>query len=260
MTQGNASLVRVETRDGVQVVVFDRPDKKNALTLEMYATAAAALRAADEDLSVRVVVITGAGGIFTAGNDLGEFKESPPTSKDTPTFDFLGELVRARKPLIAAVPGAAVGIGTTLLLHCDLVYAAESATFRMPFVDLGLCPEGASSFLLPRIMGHARAAELLLLGKRFDAAEAHALGLVNAVVPDGELHDRASEAAHALARKPPGAVRSTKELLRRGSLAAVRRALEEEGDAFLERLQSPEAAEAFRAFFERRPPDFSPFE
>jgi enoyl-CoA hydratase/carnithine racemase len=260
MTEHDSPHVRLETRDGVRTIVFDRPDKKNALTLDMYAATAAALRAADEDPAIRVVVLTGSGGTFTAGNDLADFQKNPPTSTDTPVFAFLEELLRARKPLIAAVCGAAVGIGTTLLLHCDLVYAGRSAVFRMPFVDLGVCPEAGSSFLLPRILGQARAAELLLLGERFEADKALALGLVTAVTADDNLHELVAERAATLAKKPPGAVRLTKELLKRGHRAAVRQAMEDEGAEFLVRLRSPEAAEAFRAFFERRPPDFSAFE
>ena len=237
---------------------FDRPKRKNALTQEMYRLAAEALAEAESDPAVRAVLFSGAGGVFTSGNDLQDFAQSPPTSPDTPVLRFLQALVGAGKPLVAAVEGPAVGIGTTMLLHCDLVYAAPSARFRLPFVNLGLCPEGASSLLLPRMMGHARAAELLLLGEAFSATHAHEVGIVTAVVEDDVLaHARAR--VQELAALAPAAVRATKALMKRADAGAVEEALHGEAEVFLARLRSPEAAEAFKAFFERRAPDFSTF-
>ncbi len=260
MTRSTSPHVRLETQDRVRIITLNRPDKKNALTVDMYSATAHALRAAGSDSSIRVVVVTGANGVFTGGNDLADFRDDPPPSRETPAFEFLNALLEARKPLVAAVAGPAIGIGTTMLLHCDLVYAAKNATFRLPFVDLGLCPEAGSSYLLPRIAGQARAAELFLLGEVFDAAYARELGLVTRVVPDRDLWDHSLTCAKELARKPPGAVRLSKDLLKRGHRAAVREAMEVEGTAFLKRLRSPEAAEAFRAFFGQRPPDFSEFD
>ena len=245
--------------DGVRHLVLDRPAKKNALTRAMYARLADALAEAADDPAVRVVVLSGRGGVFTGGNDLGDFMQDPPTEPDSPVFRFLSAAVGFPKPLVAAVAGPAVGIGTTILLHCDLAYAAPDALFKMPFVDLGLVPEAASSLLLPRLAGPVRAAELLLFGDAFTAETAREVGLVNAVV-GGDVVEHALERARALARKPPAAVRQTKALLRRASAEEVGETMAYEGRLFVERLASPEAAEAFTAFFEKRAPDFSSFE
>ena len=248
---GDSPLVLSETSGGVTVVTFNRPAKKNALTREMYRLAYNQILEARRDANTRVLLLRGAEGAFTAGNDLGDFMNEPPTSQDTPVFRFLQALIGSEKPIIAAVAGPAIGIGTTMLLHCDLVYAAESARFRLPFVDLGLCPEGASSFLLPRMMGHQRAAELLLFGEAFSAAEAHTLGIVNRVVADAELDEWTLDRAKALAAKPEAAVRLTKRLLRSSTKDHVNKTLMVEGTEFLERLRSSEAATAFQAFFAR---------
>ncbi|HEX8299007.1 MAG TPA: enoyl-CoA hydratase [Rubricoccaceae bacterium] len=245
-------------RDGAVLhLVLDRPAKKNAITRAMYAGLADALDAAVTDSSVRAVVLSGTGGVFTAGNDLGDFLMDPPTGPESPVFRFLAAASTFPKPLIAAVEGPAVGIGTTVLLHCDLAYAAPSARFKMPFVDLGLVPEAASSLLLPRAAGPMRAAGWLLFGEVFSAEDALAGGLVNEIVADPTA--RALERAHTLAAKPPEAVRLTKALLRRADAAAVQDTMRVEGDRFRERLASPEAQEAFAAFFEKRAPDFSRF-
>lgn len=253
------SLV-LTARDGaVQRIQINRPEKKNALTADMYASIAAALKAAGADAGVRAVLIHGAGDAFTAGNDLQDFLANAPRVPDAPVFRFLEAVSHAEKPLVAAVSGVAVGVGTTMLLHCDLVYAAEGTKFALPFVNLGLCPEAASSFLLPSIVGYQRAAELLLLGEPFDAAKAHALGLVTEVVPAEILMMRAGDAARKLAEKPAASLRLTKRLMRRAWMPAIEAALAEEIRHFGERLGSPEAKEAFSAFLEKRKPDFSRF-
>ena len=248
-----------ETRDRVMRIEIARPEKKNALTQEMYKAMADALAAADGDAAVRVVLIHGARDCFTAGNDLKDFLDQPPHTETSPTFRFLRGLARFGKPLLAAVNGAAVGIGTTMLLHCDLVYAAPGARFQLPFVPLGLVPEAGSSFLLPYIAGYQRAAELLLLGQPFGADKAFAAGFVTAIVAESELFERARAAALAIAALPPAAVRATKALMRGRFVKRVSEAMDEEGKVFSERLTSPEAREAMTAFFEKRKPDFSRF-
>jgi enoyl-CoA hydratase/carnithine racemase len=237
---------------GVLTLTFHRPDKKNAFTHAMYTAAHEALLAADKDEAVRVVVLTGADGAFTAGNDLGDFLQHPPTGEDSPVFRYLRALVDLSKPVVAAVDGAAVGIGTTMLLHCDYVLATERARFSMPFVNLGLCPEGASSLLLPRMAGLALASELLMFGEPFDAATALRAGLVNRVVPAGLLAETTAERARALASKPVQALQVTKRLLREPLRAEVRAALSREGAEFIQRLASPEARDAFTAFLSKR--------
>ena len=235
-----------------------RPEKKNALTRAMYTALAEALDGAADDAGVRAVVLAGSGGAFTAGNDLFDFMMDPPKDETSPVFRFLRALVHFPKPLVAAVEGVAIGIGTTLLLHCDLAYAAPSARFKMPFVDLGLVPEAASSLLVPRLAGGRRASELLLLGDAFGAETAREIGLVNAVADDPVA--LATERAEALAAKPPAAVRLSKSLLRAPLRERVDAVIEEEAGLFVSRLQSPEAMEAFTAFMEKRAPDFSSFE
>jgi len=244
--------------DRVLHLTLDRPEKKNALTRAMYARLADALAEAAEDADVRAVVLSGRDGVFTGGNDLMDFVQEPPTGPESPVFRFLHGAVAFPKPLVAAIAGPAIGIGTTILLHCDLAYAAPDARFKMPFVDLGLVPEAASSLLLPRLAGRARASELLLFGEAFSAETAREVGLVNEVVADPVA--RALERARALAQKPPEAVRQTKALLRHDAADATGEALAREGALFVERLASPEAQEAFTAFFEKRAPDFSRFD
>jgi enoyl-CoA hydratase/carnithine racemase len=249
----------VETRERIARIELARPDKKNALTLEMYQALADALVAAEGDAQVRAVLIHGAADCFCSGNDLKDFLERPPHGDESPTWRFLRAVSSAAKPLVAAVGGAAVGIGTTMLLHCDLVYAAPNARFQLPFVPLGLVPEAASSLLLPMIAGYQRAAELLLLGQPFGGAKALAAGFVTEVVPEGELIEHARGAALALAALPPASVRLTKQLMKGRTAEAVAARLELEGGHFRERLASPEAKEAMSAFFEKRKPDFSRF-
>jgi len=251
--------VVVETRDRIARIEIARLDKKNALTLEMYQALADALVAAEDDAQVRAVLIHGAADCFCSGNDLKDFLERPPHGEESPTWRFLRAVSSAAKPLVAAVGGAAVGIGTTMLLHCDLVYAAPNARFQLPFVPLGLVPEAASSLLLPMIAGYQRAAELLLLGQPFGSAKALGAGFVTEVVPEGELIEYARNAALALAALPPASVRLTKQLMKGRMAQAVAAQLALESGHFRERLASPEAKEAMSAFFEKRKPDFSRF-
>ncbi len=248
-----------EIKDRVLRIEIARPEKKNALTAAMYAAMADALAAAEHDPGVRVVMIHGARDCFTAGNDLKDFLERPPHSEDSPVSRFLRGISTFAKPLIAAVNGAAVGIGTTMLLHCDLVYAAPGARFQLPFVPLGVVPEAGSSFLLPYIAGYQRAAELLLLGQPFGADKALAAGFVTEVIPEDELFEYARGAALGIAALPPAAVRQTKALMKQRFAARISEAMGDEGAVFRERLASPEAKEAMTAFFEKRKPDFSRF-
>ncbi len=257
-------LIVTETKDGVFRLEICRPDKKNALTTAMYTAMADALEAAERDPAVRVIVIhgqSGAPGIFTAGNDLGDFLANPPVAEDPPppVFRFLNTFSALKKPFIAAVNGVAVGVGTTLLLHCDLVYAGQSARFQLPFVSLGLCPEAASSLLLPMLAGHARAAEMLLLCEPFNAEKAREVGLVNTVLPDEQVLEHALAQAKKLAALPTASVKLTKQMLKSAQQTLVAQTMQSEMRLFKERLVSPEAKEAFAAFFDKRKPDFSPF-
>lgn len=234
---------------------IDRPDKKNAITAAMYAALADALDAATADTAVRVLTLSGSGDCFTSGNDLKDFMASPPLGLDQPVFRFLRAISTFPKILVAGVAGPAIGVGTTLLLHCDLVLASPGASFSLPFVDLALVPEAASSLLLPRLIGPQRAAKHLILGDPFSAEEALGYGIVTEIVPEDQLDARLDAIALRIAAKPPEAVRLTKQLLRRDTGTVAERIVEE-AEAFGAQLQSAEAAEAFRAFFEKRPPDF----
>ncbi len=253
-------MSHIETsRDGaVFTVRFNRPEKKNALLGAMYADAADAFKTAADDSEVRVLVITGAGDSFCAGNDLKDFLENPPSSKDAPVFLFMHTLQDFPKPVVAAVNGVAIGIGTTVLLHCDLAYAAPTAKFQLPFVNLALMPEFGSSLLLPRFIGTRKATELLLLAEVFDAATARDIGLLNDVVAADELQAFVAAKARTLASKPPASMRATKALLKADSENVVDH-IALENQIFAERLKSPELKEAVTAFFEKRPADFSKF-
>ena len=255
----NASdeLILTDLSDRVLTMRMNRPRKKNALTLAMYAGMTDALRQASADDNVRVVLITGSADCFTAGNDLGDFLDAPPTGPDSPVVQFLFALRSFAKPLVAAVCGAAVGIGTTMLLHCDLVYAGANVRFHMPFVDLGLAPEAGSSLLLPQLLGQRRAAELLLLAEPFGAEQALAYGFVNGVYTPAEVEAAAYSKALALAAKAPNALRQTKRLMVQAQADLIARTMEAELQVFGALLQGPEAAEALQAFFEKRQPDFS---
>ena len=251
--------ILIDIADGIQTIRINRPQKKNALSIDMYSTLTAALRRADAEADVRVTLITGVDGMFTAGNDIFDFLQAPPVDESSPVMQFLFTISTAEKPIVAAVNGVAVGVGTTLLLHCDLVYAGESARLQLPFVNLALVPEAGSSLLLPQMMGHQRAAELLLLGDFFGPEVGYEAGFITAVCPDDEVLATAQEAASRLAAKPPGAVRTTKALMKRGNAAALHDTIRTEAKYFGRMLQSPEAVEAFQAFSERRDPDFSQF-
>ena len=251
--------IKTATHHGVATIEIARPEKKNALTVEMYQAMAEALVAAREDAAVRAVLIGGQPGIFTSGNDLEDFMRRPRQGEDSPVFRFMRALVDCDKPVVAAVTGAAIGIGTTMLLHCDFVYVADDARLAMPFASLGLVPEFASSLTVPALMGQRRAAEKLLLGDPFSAETAVECGIANAVLPAGEVMAHARRVAERFNALPPGAVREAKRLLRAPLREAMLSQIRTEGAAFGERLHSPEAKEAFQAFFEKRKPDFSKF-
>ncbi|KTT24542.1 enoyl-CoA hydratase [Pseudacidovorax intermedius] len=251
------SDILVHTEAGVTTLTFNRVDKKNSITSRMYAALADALDAARDDAAVRCVLIQGDATIFSAGNDIGDFLNQPPSTQESPVFRFLRGIAAFPKPVVAAVCGPAVGIGTTLLFHCDLVYAGDNAAFSMPFVNLGLCPEAASSLLVPQMFGYHRAAEALLLGEPFMAEAALEVGLVNRVLPPTECNAYAQQQARKLAAKPLSALIETKRLLKKTQSAAVVERMDEEGASFGRMLREPAAREAFTAFMEKRRPDFS---
>ncbi len=273
----STAQINIERCDGICTIRINRPEKKNALNLAMYQSLADGLREGEVDASVRVILIRGSEDCFTSGNDLADFISAPPAraespfvesdfisdppvKPESPVMQFLSAISTARKPVVAAVNGLAVGIGVTMLLHCDLVYAGSGATFQMPFVNLGLCPEAGSTLLLPMIMGHQRAAELLLLGEAFSAAKACRLGIVTEVCPDDEVITTARARALQLAAQPAAAVRLAKSMLKRSYAVPLRETMAEEVKQFTARLKSPEAAEALQAFMQRRKPDFSEFD
>ncbi|MHC5349681.1 enoyl-CoA hydratase [Metapseudomonas furukawaii] len=252
--------ILVEREQGLLTLRMNRPDKKNALTRAMYSRMAEVLDAAREDRDVRVVLITGSEACFTSGNDIVDFLEEPPSGENSPVFQFMRALFDFPKPVVAAVSGPAVGIGTTLLLHCDLVYVSTDARLKMPFVNLGLCPEFGSSLILPRLLGHARAAELLLLGEGFTGEQAAHWGIANAALENGAVTlARAREAALRFLDLAPSALAVSKRLMQAPGREELRRVIAEEGELFCQRLRSPEAMEALSAFTQRRQPDFSKF-
>jgi enoyl-CoA hydratase/carnithine racemase len=250
-------LIRSETEGRIARIRFDRLDKKNAITAEMYAQLGAALAAADADSQVRAVLLHGSADCFTAGNDVADFLNVPRKPGASPARALFDALPNMKKPVVAAVGGPAVGIGSTMLLHCDLVFAAPNARFQLPFVPLGIVPEFGSTFLLPLLAGYQRAAKLLLLGQPFTAQEALEAGIVTAVVSD--VMGEAEKAAIALAALPPESIRLTKRLMRARYAEALAATIDEETRIFTERLSSPEAKEAMSAFLEKRKPDFSRF-
>jgi enoyl-CoA hydratase/carnithine racemase len=248
LTERSGNILRVQ---------FNRPTKKNAMTTAMYTGLADLLNEADKDDDVNVVLLYGAGDSFTAGNDLEDFAKNPPGPGDSPQARLINALIRFSKPLVAAVHGVAIGGGTTILTHCDFVYAAENTKFQIPFINLALVPEFGSSFSLPRQIGYLQAAELILLGGTFNAARASELGLVTAVVPDPNLLAKATETAQTLARKPAVALRICKDLMKRPQREQLEQAVARELQEFAVRVRSTETKEAIAAFFERRPPDSS---
>ncbi|MBK7060252.1 MAG: enoyl-CoA hydratase [Rubrivivax sp.] len=256
--------IKTATLNGVATIEIARPEKKNALTLAMYQAMADALHAAAADQAVRAVLITGQPGIFTSGNDIEDFMARPPgqggsNAEDSPVFQFMRALLACDKPVVAAVTGGAIGIGTTMLLHCDFVFVSDEARLAMPFVALGLVPEFASSLLVPQLMGHRRAAEKLLLGDPFTPEQAVDCGIATAVLPAGEVVNHARRVAERFNHLPPSAVQAAKKLLRAPQREQVLATIRTEGELFAQRLRSPEAMEAFQAFFQKRKPDFSKF-
>ncbi len=256
--------IRTERRDGVLVVTLDRPEKRNALTGEMYDTLRATMNDAREDGSVRAVLLQGAGDSFTAGNDLQDFgeqgKKRVASGEKAPAMKFIDDMVDFPKPVVAAVRGHAVGIGTTMLLHCDVVAASETASFSLPFVRLGLTPEFACSYILPLLAGRTQASHTLLLGEPFDRERARELGIVSMSCSDAELDEQAMATAQKLAALPPQAVRATKALINSTfQQERMRDAIAAESKAFAAGLVSEEHQEAVAAFFEKRQPDFSRF-
>ena len=256
--------ILTSTADGILTIEFNRPERKNAITAVMYQAMADAINQAETDGAVRAILIVGKPEIFTAGNDLPDFlQNSKPVegvpAEARPVFQFMRALSGSTKPVVAAVSGAAVGIGTTMLMHCDLVYAADNAKFSMPFSQLGLCPEFASSLLLPQLAGYPRAAEKLLLGEAFLAQEALDMGLVSKVVPLADLRAFAEGQAAKLAALPAASVRATKALMKRARTPAINEAMGAENQLFAAMLLAPEAKEAMTAFMEKRKPDFSKF-
>jgi enoyl-CoA hydratase/carnithine racemase len=252
------SQIEVERDGAVTSIAINRPEKKNALTADMYDALSQAVEESEADAGVRVLLLHGKGDAFTAGNDLQDFLQKPWKGQARPpAVRFINAVAHASKPIVAAVHGLVVGVGTTILLHCDLVYAAEETRFMMPFVNLGIVPEAASTVLLPLLIGRQRASELFMLGAPLAAQRAYEIGMVNAVLPVDKLLATAAEAAQALAAKPAAALRATKTLMRRHYQAEVDRALREEVEVISERLESAETREALAAFLEKRKPDFS---
>ncbi len=255
--------IKTGVLNGVANIEIARPEKKNALTVAMYQAMTDALTAARDDGAVRAVLFTGQPGIFTSGNDIEDFMQRAPgqgsDAMDSPVFQFMRALIECDKPVVAAVTGAAIGIGTTMLLHCDFVYVSDEARLAMPFVGLGLVPEFGASLIVPQLMGHRRAAEKLLLGDPFTPEQAVECGIASAVLPAGEVINHARRIAERFNALPPGAVRESKQLMRGPQHEELLKTIRTEGEIFARRLRSPEAMEAFQAFFQKRKPDFSKF-
>lgn len=243
--------------DGVLTLTLNRLERKNSITSAMYGAMADAMAQAEKDPAIRVVLLQAHETVFSAGNDIGDFLNQPPAGLDSPVFRFLRGIATFPKPLVAAVCGPAVGVGTTMLFHCDLVYAGDNAAFSMPFVNLGLCPEAASSLLVPQMLGYHRAAEALLLGEPFMAEAALEVGLVNRVVPPMEANGVARSVARKLAAKPPSSLAETKRLMKKNLQPLVLQQMADEGASFGRMLGEPAAKEAFGAFMAKRKPDFS---
>lgn len=248
-----------EVSDRVMTITMARPKQKNALTVAMYSAMNELLDSAASDPNIRAVIFRGQGGNFTSGNDLGDFLHNPPVGPESPVLLFLSKIRDFEKPLLCAVEGYAVGIGTTMLLHCDLSYAAPNTTFKMPFATLGLVPEAGSSYILPRLMGHAKASELLLLCDAFTPEKAEALGILTDTTA-GDVYEHTRKKALILAAQAPAALRKSKSLMKRWNKEQLTQAMNDEAVLFAKSLQGPEAMEALKAFMEKRSPDFSSFE
>ncbi|WP_341917000.1 enoyl-CoA hydratase [Hydrocarboniphaga effusa] len=254
------ALIQTSITDGVMTLRLNRADKKNSLTATMYTALAEAFDQAAADSSVRVVLITGSGDSFCAGNDLVDFLQNTPSdAEQAPVMVFMRTMSSFKKPIVAAVNGIAVGVGVTMLLHCDLVYAADNARFQLPFASIGICPEFGSTLLLPMMIGPARASELCLLGEMFNAQTAKDAGIVNGVAPAAELEALARAQAEKLSRQPPNALRTTKALLKRWTQDRMPEVIRSEAAEFMPMLKMPEALEAMGAFMQKRKPDFSKF-
>lgn len=251
--------INITKEQGILHLNFNRVERKNAITAAMYQQMADAIKEADIDPAIRVILFSGHPQVFTAGNDLEDFLKNPPSAKDAPVFQFLWQISHANKPMVAAVAGVAVGIGTTLLMHCDLVYAADNAKFSMPFTQLGLCPEAGASLLLPQIAGYQRAAEKLMLGEAFGAEESQQMGLVNRILPGDELLPFVLGQAAKLVALPAQSIRVTKQLMKRHQVAVTEAQMVAEVEHFSRMLTESAAKEAFTAFFEKRKPDFSKY-
>ena len=247
-----SSQILTERNKSALCVQINRPEKKNALTAEMYAGLADAIRMADADDGIRSIILYGHDGCFTSGNDLANFRNGPSEDRIYPHNLYIDALRHAQKPVIAVINGVALGIGTIMLFHCDFVYAAPRSRFSLPFVNLGLSPEGGTSYILPHLVGYQKAAELILLGEQFECQIAEKIGLVNAIVPEENLFAKALETAEKIAQKPAESIRAARELLKHGMKDAVSVAMSRELDLFNERLAAPEVATAISGFFERK--------
>ena len=255
-----SEYITTKSINGVFHIIFNRPEKRNALTRAMYAGFAEGIDKAEKDPTIRVILIYGNGKCFCAGNDLRDFQDLEWGRDQTrPTLNWTELILRAKKPIIAAVHGYSIGVGVTMLLHFDLIYAGTGCKFQFPFVNLGLVPEFGSTFNLPELIGHQRAAELFFFGDWFTADDAKKMGMVNKIFPENELINQVTLLAEKLAKQPPGALRKTKELIKKHHLGVLAKLMPEEGLEFSRRQKSPEAQEAFKAFFEKRKPDFSKF-
>ena len=252
--------IQTELSNGLMTITINRPTRKNSFTNAMYVAIGDAFRDAMHSSAVKVVLLKGHADCFSAGNDLGDFLNNPPKDTEAPVFRFLRLISAFPKPVVAQVQGVAVGIGTTMLLHCDLVYAADTAKFSVPFAKLGLCPEAASSLLLPQLAGYQKAAELLLLGDMFTASKAYDVGIVTEVLEADKLQAHVDKQVEKLLNLPLPSLLTTKRLMKSGNKAALSARMTEEGGLFVNMIPQPQAQEAFKAFGEKRAPDFKQFE
>lgn len=244
--------VDISRNDSALCIKINRPEKKNALTPQMYAAIAEGIRSGDADDSIRTIILHGIDGCFTSGNDLENFRSGPSSDRVYPHNIYIDALTHARKPVIAAVSGVALGIGTIMLFHCDFVYATPGTRFSLPFVNLGLSPEGGTSYILPHLVGYQRAAEMILLGKQFDSTLAEQIGLVNEIMQPEDLFDKALQTAALLAEKSPESIIAAKALLKKGMRDAVTTAMARELDLFNERMAAPEVKASIASFFNRK--------